>query len=238
MPNQVLSAALRNIPTAGAAQPSAAERVASALREQIVDGALRSGTRLTEETIGSALGYSRNTIREAFTLLIAERLAVRETNRGVFVATPSAGDVRDLYATRQLIEPAAVESGPGLSDASIRELRAIVDGAQQARTRGDAVGVAQGNQLFHRRVARLSGSRRIDQLMEGVLAEMRLVFHQMDDDSDFHGPYLDRNDAIVRRLEDADRAGAAALLRAYLTDAEQHLLTELSHSTRSPHDGG
>ncbi len=74
---------------------------------------------------------------------------------------------------------------------------------------------------------RLGGSRRIDDLMEGVLAEMRLVFHLMANDSGFHEPYLDRNDAILRDLERGDRAGAAEALRAYLADAEQHLLSEL-----------
>ena len=229
MPNRALSEALRQIPSSVSRQPSAAERVADALREQIVNGALRSGTRLTEETIGAALGFSRNTIREAFALLIAERLAAREPNRGVFVATPTANDIRDLYATRQLIEPAALEHGPGFSDAAVARLRGVVDAARSCRERGDAAGVAQGNQEFHRTVVRLAGSRRVDHLMEGVLAEMRLVFHLMGDDPGFHEPYLDRNDAIQRHLESGDRSGAAAALRGYLADAEEHLLGALQH---------
>jgi DNA-binding GntR family transcriptional regulator len=229
VPNRVLSEALRQIPARVAPQPSAAERVADALREQIVNGALRSGTRLTEETIGAALGFSRNTIREAFALLISERLAAREPNRGVFVATPTAADIRDLYATRQLIEPAALEHGPGFSDDVVASLREIVDAARVCREQGDAAGVAQGNQEFHRTVVRLAGSRRVDHLMEGVLAEMRLVFHLMGDDPGFHEPYLDRNEAILRHLEAGDRAGAASSLRAYLADAEEHLLGALHH---------
>jgi DNA-binding GntR family transcriptional regulator len=63
--------------------------------------------------------------------------------------------------------------------------------------------------------------------MEGALAEMRLVFHRMDNEQAFHAPYLDRNEEIVRLLEAGDRSGAAAALRAYLTDAETHLLTAL-----------
>lgn len=231
VPNSALSAALRLVPAHVAPQPSAAERVANALRERIVDGALRSGTRLTEETIGSALGFSRNTIREAFVLLVSERLAVREPNRGVFVATPSAADVRDLYATRRLVEPAALEHGPALSDDAVRRLREIVVAARAARDTGDTAGVAQGNQEFHRAIARLGGSRRLDHLMEGALAEMRLVFHQMDNEQDFHAPYLDRNDEIVQLLERGDRAGAAGALRAYLADAEEHLTTALGTST-------
>lgn len=234
MPNSALTAALRLIPSRGPAQPSAAERVANALREQIVNGSLRSGTRLTEETIGTALGYSRNTIREAFVLLISERLAVREANRGVFVATPTVDDLHDLYATRRLVEPAALEHGPGCTPEAIGRLRAIVDDARAACDRGDEPAVAQANQEFHRAVARLSESRRIDHLMQGVLAEMRLVFHVGGEDPGFHAAYLERNDAIVRLLESGDRVGAAREMLAYLTDAEQELSARLSGATAPP----
>lgn len=213
--------------------PSAAERVGSALRQQIVDGALRSGTRLTEDTISTALGFSRNTIREAFALLAAERLVVREPNRGVFVATPTLADVTDLYAVRLVVEPTSLEHGPGLHVGTAAELAGIVEGARAAREAGDVAGIAQSNQEFHRAIARLSQSRRVDQLMEASLAEMRLVFHLMDNDAGFHEPYLDRNAAIIRLLEEEGRAAAAAVLRTYLADARDHLLEALGAGSAS-----
>lgn len=231
----VLARALQRIPDGRAPQQSAAERVADALREQIVDGALESGTRLTEETISATLGFSRNTIREAFALLIAERLAVREIHRGVFVAAPTADDIRDLYATRQIIEPAALEHGPGYSHEVVARLRGILETALEARRAGQHAGVAQGNQVLHRTIARMAGSARVQLLMEGVLAEMRLVFHLVDNDPRFHEPYLDRNEEIVRLLERGDRAAAAAALRAYLSDAEQQLLS--AHAAGRPGRG-
>ncbi len=225
--DSALADALGRIPRGRTALPSAAERVSDLLREQIVDGALRSGTRLTEETISSSLGFSRNTIREAFALLTAERLVVREPHRGVFVATPTIADVRDLYHARLVLEPAALEHGPGYADDTPGRLRAIVDGALAARADGRTSGVAQGNQEFHRTIVRLSGSRRVDVLMESVLAEMRLVFHLMGDDPGFHTPYLDRNVEIVDLLEVQGRGVAATALRCYLGDARDHLLGAL-----------
>lgn len=225
--DSALADALGRIPRGRTALPSAAERVSDLLREQIVDGALRSGTRLTEETISSSLGFSRNTIREAFALLTAERLVVRKPHRGVFVATPTIADVRDLYHARLVLEPAALEHGPGYADDTPGRLRAIVDGALAARADGRTSGVAQGNQEFHRTIVRLSGSRRVDVLMESVLAEMRLVFHLMGDDPGFHTPYLDRNVEIVDLLEVQGRGVAATALRCYLGDARDHLLGAL-----------
>lgn len=223
MSNDVLAVALRQMPRAGL-RLSAAQQVGKALRDRIIDGQLTPGTRLTEETISEALGYSRNTIRESFALLAAERLVVRETNRGVFVATPSRSDIRDLYAVRRLIQPAAVEHGTAYGPDLVGQIGEVVEGARQRHRDGDADAVRQANQVFHRLIAALAGSRRVSDLMEGVLAEMRLVFRVVATDGDFHAHFLDRNEHIAALLTAGDRSGAAAELRDYLDDAERRLL--------------
>lgn len=219
-----LAAALRSAAPEPIRRPTAAQQVADVLRQQIIDGHLRAGTHLVEETIGETLGFARNTIREAFALLAVERLVVREPHKGVLVASPTVADVSDLYALRRVIESAAVEHGAEPADSAAEDLAAIVARGMAARTKGDATGVAQANQLFHRRIAAMTRSRRISQVMENALAEMRLVFHTMDTDPTFHSDYLDRNKVIADLLAAGDRAGAAAELRDYLETAEQRLL--------------
>ena len=226
MPNRVLSEALRQIPPHVAAQPSAAERVAHALREQIVNGALRSGTRLTEETIGAALGFSRNTIREAFALLIAERLAAREPNRGVFVATPTPDDIRDLYATRQLIEPAAVEHAPGFSDEALGS-RSIVDAARAARERGDDTAVAQGNQEFTAPSCGSAGAAALTTSWRGCSPRCGSSSTSWPTTRDSTSPTSTATTPSFVTSSAATGPARAEALRAYLADAEQHLLSEL-----------
>ena len=85
------------------ARSSTAERVADIMRDRITDGSLAPGSRLPEDAVGSALGVSRNTLREAFRLLVHEGLAVAEFNRGVFVRRLTAADVVDLYRVRRLL---------------------------------------------------------------------------------------------------------------------------------------
>jgi DNA-binding GntR family transcriptional regulator len=70
----------------------------------------------------------------------------------------------------------------------------------------------------------LAGSRRLDQQMALLLAEMRLVFHGMSGLREFHEPYLARNAVICELLEKGDLADAAHAVAAYLDEAEQHLL--------------
>lgn len=210
--------------------PSAATRVAEALRQQIVDGALPPGSQLVEESLATTLGVSRNTVREAYALLVGERIVERVPHRGVFVARPGSAVVRDLYLTRTLIEAAAVRWGPELTPRALIGLRGAVTAGQAARAQHDWVGVAQANQGFHRQVVDLSGSLRLTEAFSATLAEMRLVFHQTGDGA-FHGPYVDDNDTVTTLLERGERDAAAEHTVVYLARARDDVLARLAAVT-------
>ena len=203
---------------------STADRVADAVREEVVEGRLRPGARLPEQALCDALGVSRNTVREALSQLVTERVLMREPNRGVFVAQPDAAAVRDVYRVRRLVETAAVRDGEAWGPVAVARVRAAVDEGRAAADRSDWDGVASANQHFHRALVALGGSPRLDQQMKLLLAEMRLVFHRMSEVRAFHEPYLDRNDKVRALLESGNREAAAAEVRAYLGDAETQIL--------------
>lgn len=201
-----------------------AERAADAVREEVVEGRLRPGTRLPDTELAETLGVSRNTMREAMSQLVTERVLVRLPNRGVFVATPDAADVRDVYRARRLIERAALRWGQDGGPARIAAVRAAVAEGQRAVTADDWAGVASANQHFHRALVALAGSPRLAQQMALLLAEMRLIFHRMPGVREFHEPFLGRNDAICTLLEAGDRDGAEQALAGYFDEAEAQLL--------------
>lgn len=210
------------------AQPrSAPERVADFLREEIVQGRLGSGTQLTEESISGTLSVARNTVREAFTLLTAERLVAREPHRGVFVRELSLPDIADLYRMRRIVEPSALRSGPDFGPSSVRLLHEAVSAGHLAQHALDRHGVASANQAWHRHIVGLAGSQRLNHTMSGLLAEMRLVFAQMDSDVHFHAKYLARNEEITDLAQQGDRAQAADALDTYLAEASADIQTSL-----------
>lgn len=210
----------RIVPTA-----TTAERAADAVREQVVEGRLAPGVRLPEQAFCDALSVSRNTLREAFSQLVAERILAREQHRGVFVATPGVADVRDVYRARRLVEPAAVRHGADPLGA--KTLRAAVEEGRAAAVSGDWTGVADANQHFHRAVVGLAGSTRLDAWMALLLAEMRLIFHRIGAVEDVHAPYLERNAAVADLVEQGRLDDAAAELDAYLADAEARIVAAL-----------
>jgi DNA-binding GntR family transcriptional regulator len=206
-------------------------RLADILRAQITEGVLPPGTQLAEHAVAEALGVSRNTLREAFRLLAHEELVVHEPHRGVFVRTPDAGDVRDIYTTRRLIECAAVRNADRAPFGAVTEIRGVVNAAQVAAAEQRWNDVGTADLRFHSAIVALAGSRRLDDMMRRVLAELRLVFHMMDDPHRFHDPYVHRNAGIVTSIERGEVAAADQALRVYLDDAERQLLDAIAERT-------
>ncbi|MEV0978510.1 GntR family transcriptional regulator [Streptomyces sp. NPDC049915] len=197
---------------------STAERVSDILRSRIADGFFPPGTRLSEDSIGGALGVSRNTLREAFRLLTHERLLVHELNRGVFVRVLTVEDVEDIYRTRALVECAVVR-GLGDPPYALDGLAAAVAEGERAGAENDWKSLGTANIHFHQELVALAGSERTDEVMRSVFAELRLAFHVVDDPRQLHEPYLVRNRQILQTLRNGDKAGAEQLLAVYLRDS-------------------
>ncbi|CBG74577.1 MULTISPECIES: GntR family transcriptional regulator [Streptomyces] len=202
---------------------STAERVSDILRSRIADGFFPPGTRLSEDSIGGALGVSRNTLREAFRLLTHERLLVHELNRGVFVRVLTVEDVEDIYRTRRLVECAVVR-GLGAPPYGLDRLAEAVAEGQREAHEDDWKGVSTANIHFHRELVALADSARTDELMRSVFAELRLAFHVVDDPRELYEPYLARNLVILRTLERGERDEAERLLADYLDDSLRNLV--------------
>ncbi|MER5735856.1 GntR family transcriptional regulator [Streptomyces sp. NPDC002262] len=212
---------------------STAERVADILRTRIAEGFFPPGTRLSEESIGGALGVSRNTLREAFRLLTHERLLVHELNRGVFVRVLAVDDVEDIYRTRRLVECAVVR-GLGAPPFPVDGLAAAVAEGEAAARAGDWRTVSTANIHFHRELVALAGSARTDELMRSVLAELRLAFHVVDDPRTLHEPYLARNKEILEALRAGERAAAEGLLARYLDDSIRRVAAAYARAVDEP----
>ncbi|WP_433296129.1 GntR family transcriptional regulator [Pseudonocardia sp. CA-142604] len=209
--------------------------MAAILRSRISDGYFPPGTRLAEDSIGTALGVSRNTLREAFRLLSHERLLVHELNRGMFVRTYTIEDVVDVYRVRRIVECGVVRA---LRDPvpSLAGVAAAVEEGEAPLRHADWQALGTANLRFHQELVALAGSARTNELMSGLLAELRLVFHGMANPRRFHEPYLARNREILDRLRAGDGPGAADDLEVYLRAAEDQIVA--AYTRRGAETGG
>jgi DNA-binding GntR family transcriptional regulator len=152
------------------------ERVGDELRRRIVDGTIRPGTALTEERLARAVGVSRNTIRESLALLVAEGLLTRSPTRRVLRVTQlSEADVVDIFIARRMIELAAVDAAPSASEKAQATLAQAVTEYEAAVGRHDIPALTDADLKCHRALVGLLGSRRVAEMHEALMSELRLA---------------------------------------------------------------
>jgi DNA-binding GntR family transcriptional regulator len=112
---------------------STVDALATALRREILEGALPAGARLREQELCDAYGVARHSLRAALRALAAEGLVRIEPHRGARVAQLTADDVRWLYELRAALEleaaHLALERNGGRLPPSVHEALARLEAA-------------------------------------------------------------------------------------------------------------
>ena len=125
-----------------------ADGIAGALREEIQGGTRLPGEPIRQEGVAARFGVSRIPVREAFGRLEAEGLVVVRPNRGTFVVALTAGELREVYELRALVEgDLLARSVPGLTAAHLARaeaLHAALGAAEDSNIQGEL------NREFHR----------------------------------------------------------------------------------------
>lgn len=80
------------------------EQVVQQIRDGILHGRFGLGQRLITRQLTTELGFSRGTVREAFSHLASEGLVELIPNRGATVRRLSRREVRELFQVRELLE--------------------------------------------------------------------------------------------------------------------------------------
>ena len=201
------------------------QSVASELREAISAGEFQPGEQLSEVKAAERFNCSRNTLRESFTRLAAERIVERIPNRGVFLATPDADYIRDLFAARAAIEPAAVRWG-AFADAP--SLVTLTSSAFDYAARGEYQEVSAINQRFHRTLVAALGSPTLNEQMDNLLARMRLTFLlAIPRYPQLHADHIQGNITLATLIADGKRLEAATLAHDSLMNTCEKILAVL-----------
>jgi DNA-binding GntR family transcriptional regulator len=90
---------------------SLAEEVYHRLLDQIINGKLPEGSKLSEESICDDLGVSRTPAREALMMLDRDKLVERIPRRGCFVRKFDHEEITELFECRRMLECLVLEQG-------------------------------------------------------------------------------------------------------------------------------
>ncbi len=121
--------------------------IALRIRDDIIEGTLQFGGRVTIDALATRYGVSHMPVREALRELRGEGLVVIEPNRGARVRTVDVSFVENLFETRTAIEVMMVRRAAArCTPHDIAEIRAIEQVLEQHIASGDHASVVAENQ--------------------------------------------------------------------------------------------
>jgi DNA-binding GntR family transcriptional regulator len=196
--------------------------IADALRGDIVDARLRPGDTVTEAAVALRFGVARSTARIAIEKLVADGLLRREAHRAARVPELERTDIVDLYASRGVVEGAAMrwlaEDGavPAAALAAHRGIRT----AAKDRTAFAAQDIA-----FHRALVAGQRSARLARMHDQLMGEIELGIGQVQ----AHGlmsatTIAEQHEYILAAIIAGDGERAERLAREHVAHARDALL--------------
>lgn len=102
------------------------DRIATLVRDSVIEGKLKPGERVTEDEIASSLGVSRTPIREAFLQLEQEGFLTVHPRKGAVVTELSLLDAQETYLIKGALEAEAARLAiEHVSDEDVEHLEAL-----------------------------------------------------------------------------------------------------------------
>jgi DNA-binding GntR family transcriptional regulator len=222
------AAALQRIATRrtlpGGGTRSLAEVACEEIRRAIREGRIATGAHLTEVDLAAWLGMSRTPIREAMRRLQSEGLLLNQPFRGALVMRLDADDMQQMFAVRELLEPAAAAAcARNAGAAEIAALKAIL--AEESIQLDNPSALIPLNRQFHDIILECARNQFLSKAMAGVYALVPLL----GDSNLLNGLHAreahDQHRAILEAIERQDASCAEALAREHV---RQSLKTRLS----------
>ncbi len=204
-------------------EPSTTAVIVRELTQAIAGHRLQPGTKLAEQKLADHFGVSRTLVRQALHQLAQNRLVTLEPARGAFVAAPTPGEARQVFAVRRMLEAEMARTfAREATPAMLRELRAHVAREQAALEAGEA---ASGIELlgdFHVRMAELLDNAVLAQVLGDLISRSSLValMYQRAGAAEHSAA---EHVQIVKALAARDAERAAALMDEHLRNVEASL---------------
>jgi DNA-binding GntR family transcriptional regulator len=199
--------------------------VTQLLRQCLDHGRWASGQPLRQEEIAAELGVSRVPVREALFQLQAEGLLHMVPNKGMYVRTISAPELRELFRLRWLVESDVLAQAVPLHDSTTRNRLETVQAAlDKAQAVADWIA---GDREFHE--ALYAPAQRAESMT--IVRRLRLLvdryyFARLKPTTRTQG-WHEEHHALIRAVQRRNVKAAVKLLQAHLAETERSALAAL-----------
>ena len=144
------------------------------IRDAIISGSLKAGSRVSEPELADRYGISRTPIREAFRQLESEGYLTVIPRRGAVVSEFSQKDVEDFYAIKSILEGyAARQACMKLTDKELDKLQANNDRLAELADHNDIKTFFKIHNDFHDMFIKAADNEKLRELITSVVARFQ-----------------------------------------------------------------
>jgi DNA-binding GntR family transcriptional regulator len=157
------------------------EEIREQLIDDIINGRLAPGSRITETRLAQQFGVSQAPVREALRDLELFGFVVSSPFRGTQVRKISTDDLLEMYPLRAAIEGvAAREAASRVDEATLKKLEKLIGTMRAAAEHGDGAAHAHADFSFHEAIIKAAGNRMLEHVWQTMrLATTTFVTHAM-----------------------------------------------------------
>jgi DNA-binding GntR family transcriptional regulator len=200
--------------------PRIVEQVYRAILDEICDGRLEPGERLTQESVARKLDVSRQPVGQALLLLKQQKFLTEAGRRGLMVAPLDRDFMRWIYELRLGIEPLAASLATRHADAeALKQGDVLVAEGQRAVREGSIADLVAADMNFHMLIYELSGNRLFVDLMGELWNHLRRAMREVLQHREYRRAIWIEHEQMLRAIHERDPEAAAALARAHLHNA-------------------
>ena len=199
------------------------EEIVDRIFEAVVEQRLPAGTKLSESALCEAFGVGRMRVRRSLLLLASQEVVELHSNRGAYVASPTAEQAQSVFEARLALEPAiarlAVRRATPADIDQLHEHLAKEKAAHDAGKRHDAIRLSG---QFHVMLAQIAANNIMLRMVRELVARTSLII------GIFGAPGVsncrdDDHSILLEAFDPPDEDRAAILMSEHLDHIQRHL---------------
>lgn len=205
------------------AEEVAEEQIVDRIFEAVIEQRLPPGTKLSESALCEAFGVGRMRIRRSLLLLASREVVELHSNRGAFVARPTAEQAREVFEARLAIEPNVARMAASRATAAdIDALARHLELESQAHASGNRRDAIRLSGQFHTMLAQIAGNGVMLRMIKELITRTSLII------GIYGAPGVtncrdDDHADLIEALRKADPERASEIMAAHLRHIEERV---------------
>jgi DNA-binding GntR family transcriptional regulator len=209
---------------------TASDKTFLQLRQEIVEGVIPAGKKLSEAELSTKYQVSRAVIREAINRLVSCHIVERKANVGAKVVTLTAEGLVELYQIRESLEGMAARlAARNMTDEEIVKLKQLLSNHFSKVKDSENYYQEAGDVDFHYRIIVGSKNQHLIKLLINDLYHLiRMYRVQLGMAGPRVSTAFDEHKNIVAAIANRDEELAEILMRRHITYSKNNIETKLN----------